>query len=325
MSADRDQTLASGMLLRVVKLLEARGVAPEPLLARVGLTKLELEHREARVPYAIADELLEHAAAELGADGLGIELALTRIDESYGAAGLLLVTGSSFRNGLARSLGYQRLWGDGERFALLPAGGDWSVRFRHPGASQLAAAVTAECALAEVVEGLRALVDSDAVPLAVDLRHAPLGPGRALAEHFGVAPRFEQPASRVVISAELMDRPMHALRDLLGDALERQAARALSLLPGRVSLSGRVASLLAGEAGVKRSLEEVARSLRMSPRTLQRRLGLEGTRFQELLDRERNQLATELEQLGVPAKEAAFRLGFQDPSALSRAKRRWQK
>jgi AraC-like DNA-binding protein len=325
MSADRNQTLASGMLLRLVKLLESRGVATEPLLARVGLTKLELGHREARVRYATADALLVLAAAELGAEGLGVDLALTRIDESYGAAGLLLVTGASFRSGLARSLTYQRLWGDGERFALLPAGSDWAVRFRHPGSNELAAAVTTECALAEVIEGLRALVDSNAVPLAVELAHAPLGPSQVLAEHFGVAPRFEQPVSRVVISAELMDRPMHALRDLLGEALERQAARALSLLPARTSLSERVVRLLIGEAGVKRSLEEVARSLRMSPRTLQRRLGFEGTRFQELLDQERKRLATELEQLGVPAKETAFRLGFQDPSALSRAKRRWRK
>jgi AraC-like DNA-binding protein len=325
MKADRNQTLASGMLLRLVKLLENREVAAEPLLARVGLTKLELEQREARVPYATADALLELAAAELGADGLGLELALTRIDESYGAAGLLLVTGSTFRSGLARSLAYQRLWGDGERFALLPAGSDWAVRFRHPGSSELASAVTAECALTEVVEGLRALVDADAAPLAVELAHAPLGPSHVLAERFGVVPRFEQPVCRVVIAAELMDRPMHALRDLLGDALERQAARALSLLPARASLRERLVPLLAGEAGVKRGLDEVARSLRMSPRTLQRRLGSEGTRFQELLDRERERLATELERLGVPTKEAAFRLGFQDPSALSRAKRRWRK
>lgn len=319
------QTLSSAMVLRLVKLLESRDVPVEPLLARAQLTRPLLDHAGARVPYAKADLLLELAAAELGPDGLGLELALTRIDESYGAAGLLLVTGSTFRSGLARSLAYQRLWGDGERFTLLPAGGDWAVRFRHPGPSALAAAITAECALTEVLEGLRALVDAETIPMAVELQHARLGSSQALAEHLGVEPRFEQPHSRIVIASASMDRPMHALRDLLGNALERQAARALSLLPARDVLSDRVAPLLAGEDGVVRSLAEIATSLRMSPRTLQRRLSLEGTSFQELVDRERQRLAAELDELGVPLKEAAFRLGFQDPSALSRARRRWRK
>jgi AraC-like DNA-binding protein len=199
------------------------------------------------------------------------------------------------------------------------------VRFRHPGPSALAAAITSECALTEVLEGLRALVDADAVPLSVELAHAPLGPSLALAEHFGVEPRFEQPHSRIVLSGELMERPMHALRDLLGIALERQAARALSLLPARDSLRDRVAPMIAGEAGVVRSLDDVASALRMSPRTLQRRLNHEGTSFQDLVDAERQRLATELDRLAVPAKEAAFRLGFRDPSALARARRRWRK
>jgi AraC-like DNA-binding protein len=118
---------------------------------------------------------------------------------------------------------------------------------------------------------------------------------------------------------------MHALRDLLGGALERQAARALSLLPERRSVSSRVRPLVNSEQGLTRSLEDVARAMRMSPRTLQRRLQREGTSFQELIDARRRELAVELQRLGIPAKEAAFRLGFQDPSAFSRARRRWRK
>jgi AraC-like DNA-binding protein len=320
----RHETIAGAMLLRLVKLLGARGVPAAPLLAEVGLAQAELEQPDARVSYAVADRLLELAAQAVPPAQLGVELALTRIDESYGAAGLLLVTGNSFRQGLSRSLAYQRLWGDGERFTLLAVEAGWAVRFRHPGQSALARAVTAECALCEVLEGLRALVDRDAVPLAVDLAHAPLGDRQVLADQLGVNPRFEQPESRIVLSGELMDRPMHALRDLLGNALERQAARALSLLPERPSLAARVVSFLASEAGLQRSLDEVASALRTSGRTLQRRLKLEGTSFQELLDAERRRQNDELEARGVSIKEAAFRLGFQDGSALARARRRWR-
>jgi AraC-like DNA-binding protein len=321
----RGETIAGVMLLRLVKLVEARQGDANGLLGRCGLTRQELEQPAVRVPYGISDRLIELAAGELGATALGLELALTRIDESYGAAGLLLLTGATFRQGLARSLAYQRLWGDGERFALSAAGPHWAVSFRHPGPSAVAAGVTAECALVEVLEGVRVLVEREATPLSVDFAHAPFGPHQELSDHFGVAPRYQQPANRIVLAADLVDRPMHALRDLLGGALERQAARALSLLPERRSVSSRVRPLVSSEQGLTRSLEDVASALRMSPRTLQRRLQREGTSFQELIDARRRELAVELQRLGIPAKEAAFRLGFQDPSAFSRARRRWRK
>jgi len=177
----------------------------------------------------------------------------------------------------------------------------------------------------EVLEAVRALVESAAVPLAVDFAHAALGDPAALADHFGVVPRFEQPENRITFAAVLVDRPMHAFRDMLGAAIERQAARALSLLPTRDSLSARIRPLLAGEAGMRRSMSEIAASLRLSPRTLQRRLMQEGSSFQHLLDDARSAPALELESAGMPAKEIAYRLGFQDQSALSRAKRRWRR
>jgi AraC-like DNA-binding protein len=318
------EMISAAMVLRLVQLAERRGVKVDALLARAQLTRLGLEAASARVSYADADRLLELVAAELGASGLGIELALTQSEEAYGAAGLLLVTSATFRQGLSRSLAYQRLWGDGERFSLLELPQALAVRFRHPGVSPVAAAIAAECALCEVLEGVRALVERDAVPLAVELAHAPLGDVGTLFEQFGVEPRFEQLENRIVLGAELVDRPMRAVRDLLGAAIERQAARALSFLPSHDDFRARVQPLLAGEVGLSRSFEEVAAALHQRPRTLQRKLRREGTSFQELLDEARQRAANDLEHQGLALKEIAFRLGFRDPSAFLRARRRWR-
>ena len=321
----RAETISAAMVLRLVKLLEARGVDFEPLLTRAGLSAAMLRAEQGRVAYTEADTLLESAAETLGAANLGLELALTRSDESYGAAGLLLVTGSTFRQGLSRSLAYQRLWADGERFTLSGNAEHCAVRFRHPGPARLASAITAECALVEVLEGVRALVDRDAVPLSVELVHAPLAEISPLGDHLGVEPRFSQPENRIVLAAELVDRPMHAARDVLAAALERQAVRALSLLPARDALAARARALLVDEQGLKLSLAEAAAALRMSPRTLQRRLMQERTSFDQLVDDARRDQAQDLQRRGTPAKEVAFRLGFRDPSALSRARRRWSR
>lgn len=162
------ETISAAMVLRLVRLAELRDLDVDRLLRRAALSREWLETASARVSYA-------DAAAELGANGLGVELALTSSEEAYGAAGLLLVTSATFRQGLSRSLAYQRLWGDGQRFTLLELPRALAVRFRHPGPSRLAGAVAAECALCEVLEGLGAVVERDAVPLEVELMHAPLG------------------------------------------------------------------------------------------------------------------------------------------------------
>jgi AraC-like DNA-binding protein len=72
------------------------------------------------------------------------------------------------------------------------------------------------------------------------------------------------------------------------------------------------------------SIDRVARELGMSRQTLYRRLKAEGTTFEELLDAKRRQLAVRYLALDRSSvKAAAYRLGFSDPAAFSRAFKRW--
>ena len=71
-------------------------------------------------------------------------------------------------------------------------------------------------------------------------------------------------------------------------------------------------------------IDAVARSLGLSRQTLYRRLKAEDVTFEGLLDGLRRKLALKLiRDEGVPVKEAAWRLGFSDPAAFSRAFKRW--
>ena len=72
------------------------------------------------------------------------------------------------------------------------------------------------------------------------------------------------------------------------------------------------------------SIDRVARELGMSRQTLYRRLKGEGTTFEELLDAKRRQLAVRYLALDRSSvKAAAYKLGFSDPAAFSRAFKRW--
>jgi AraC-like DNA-binding protein len=72
------------------------------------------------------------------------------------------------------------------------------------------------------------------------------------------------------------------------------------------------------------TLETAASSLRMEPRTLQRRLKEEGLFFRDLLDDWRRHRALDLvTRTRLPLAEIAAAVGYADQSVFTRAFQRW--
>jgi AraC-like DNA-binding protein len=90
--------------------------------------------------------------------------------------------------------------------------------------------------------------------------------------------------------------------------------------PFRREVEQRIEPLLA--AGPVR-IDQVARPMGLSRQTLYRRLKAEGSTFEKVLDGLRRRLAVRLVRERLPVKEVAYRLGFSDPAAFSRAFKRW--
>jgi AraC-like DNA-binding protein len=139
----------------------------------------------------------------------------------------------------------------------------------------------------------------------------------AAAERMGVA-RHALLAAAAFESKDLETRG-RALLQRLGSAEHEEVAPRGSEFVGRVS-----AELAAQMADGRASIDDVARALSVSPRTLQRRLECAGTTFGALVDDARRAAAlAHLRNPRVPIKEAAFLLGFSEPSTFYRAFRRW--
>jgi AraC-like DNA-binding protein len=112
--------------------------------------------------------------------------------------------------------------------------------------------------------------------------------------------------------------PFTAFLGELAGAIERSASRKAGF---RRQVEAAVEPLLAsGDANIDR----VARELGLSRQTIYRRLKGEGVTFEQLLDELRHRLALKLlRDQHMPVKQAAWRLGFSDPAAFSRAFKRW--
>jgi AraC-like DNA-binding protein len=318
--------IAAGHVRRAFMLLELRGIDPEPTYRAARLSREALAASDTKLPYSVADVVIEEVARQLGAAGLGLALAATQDESTYGLAGLIFATSPTLRLAFVRSLAYQRLWGDGDRFRFERREDGYAITFVHPGSSPVARAVIAECALAEVVAGARALVDAGLAPRALYFSHATLGADSALRDYFGVEPRFATAENAVVLAHESCEREARVPRELLRRGFEQQAQRLLAEVAERKSsISARVRRLLETSLGDGATLGSVARQLHRSTRTLQRELQSDGTSFERLLDEERRRRADNLILRGTPMKRIATLLGFADPSALVRARRRWRR
>jgi AraC-like DNA-binding protein len=185
-----------------------------------------------------------------------------------------------------------------------------------------------ETLAAGIVLTLARLATRPPVPVAVTFRHA--APA-STAEHLrllGPAVRFDQPENTVVYPAAALQAGMLSADPALLEVFEGDARRRLEQL-GRLGSSGSVGSRVQAIVGARLkgevpSLAAIAAELAMSERSVQRSLTEERTSYRDIVDAVRKDLALEhLSRPGTSAADVAFLLGFSEPSAFTRAFRRW--
>lgn len=134
--------------------------------------------------------------------------------------------------------------------------------------------------------------------------------------------RFEQAANRLVFPAEALKLPLLTADPAATKLVREQCERELAALGEGARLVGRVRALLRDAAYP--TLEDAAKRLSVSSRTLKRRLAEQGTSFSELLDDARRQQALLLlEDRRLTLDAIADRLGYSDTANFTRAFKRW--
>jgi AraC-like DNA-binding protein len=303
------------MTKRVLILLRREGKGVDGL----GLPVEELQNPEARIDIATVDHLIEVAASLLGASGLGQKIAAVFDADTYDAAGRVMLTGRTLREAFALAFKHQRLWGDTDRFSMRAEPKLVRFGFEHPGESALAKGILAELALVEVMRGAKALVSPEAAAVEVRFAHRPFGRVDDLKAVFGCDVTFGARRAELALPIELANAPLRVPVDLLRAVLEHDAAAAEAKLPEQISIVDR-ARVAARDFP---PLRELARRLKLSARTLQRKLGQERSSYFEVIDAIRREAVARLTAQGLAEKNIALEVGFGDDRALARARRRW--
>jgi len=128
----------------------------------------------------------------------------------------------------------------------------------------------------------------------------------------------------VALGVAEAERPLDGADPMLLATAQHLAAAQLAAAPRPSAFAAAVSARVEASLPTLATPEEVAAAMRVSTRTLQRRLEDEGTRFSELVDVVRERQARRLlGDASLPLAEISFRLGFADLATFSRAFKRW--
>ncbi|HEX2873704.1 MAG TPA: AraC family transcriptional regulator [Polyangiaceae bacterium] len=318
--------VAASIGAMIVAAARAMGADAAALAEHAGFDVTHASDPDARIPIAVETLLWDEAARLTSDQAFGIHAAEGLRPGIFDVMDYAVRTAPTLRAGLERLARYNRLVHDAAVFSLVREGDALRVEHSLEGVRQSRHA--AEFTLASLLVVGGQISGAPLLAKRVAFRHE--APG-STAEHlrvFGVAPNFSAPVNALTFSLELLERPIPAADPLLWRVIERHAEALLAARPQPVeTTTARVRRILCeklGEDEAAATLSGLASRLRMSERSLQRRLADEGQTFDGLLDELRHDLAVRyLTDKRIAIAEVAFLLGYSEPSAFHRAFKRW--
>jgi AraC-like DNA-binding protein len=304
--------------------LQEVGLSTAAVLAQAGLP-LGLFNEEKIL--LTTDEFFSfyRAIAEVSADpGVGLKLGSENRIERYDPIKIAALSTRSLRSAIERLSRYKQLTCP-EKIDLVERGNECAVCFNWLLAQQDEPGVLVDGCFAWLLTIAQRGAGRRIRPKRVELQRPEKF--RALYEkHFGCNVKFKAGRNALVFSKADMDAPFLTYNAELLAAIAPQLEAELTQQMAEKDLGEQVKGILKGLlAGQRPGLQDVARELRMSSRTLQRRLTEDGVTFQQLTEIARRELAHHyLLHSSLELNETAYLLGYEDANSFFRAFHKWE-
>lgn len=328
----RVPTAAMAAVDSILLYAESRQVGARSTLIRELRLGLPASTADTRVSSALVPMLLGRATILLQEPQLGLSLAVSGDPRRHGLLDYLAATSPTLGVAWLQICRYLALWNEG--IAIRQTLGP-----RSQGHEEVALEFR-PCAGEDELEGVRQLLGlatttlvlaghryarRPVLPRCVEFACAPPTDPDRWAKTLGAPVRFAVPLTRIVYPSPTANIASASSDAKLAPILGRHADDLLARLGDRTSRSAEVRdAIVAGLRLGEVPLAAVATALRVSARTLQRRLRDEGTSFETLLDETRFGLASSyLRDPTLGIAEIAWLIGFTEISAFYRAFRRW--
>jgi len=304
-------------------------------LADVGLSPSAIL-RQARLPIGLFSQgkvlltteeffALYRAIAEISHDpAIGLKLGTEDRVERYDPIAIAAICTRSLRDAIQRIGRYKQLTCP-EKIELVERGNECIVHFTWLLATEEEPAMLVDVCFAWILTIARRGTGRSIHPERVEFQRPETHRG-VYEQHFACPIQFNAAKNVLVFHKAEVDADFATYNaDLLAAVapqLEAELKQQLAEKDLREQVKGTLKRLLAGQ---RPTVEQVARELRLSTRTLQRRLTEDGVTFQQLMEQARRELARHyLLQSSLELNETAYLLGYEDANSFFRAFHEWE-
>jgi AraC-like DNA-binding protein len=305
-----------GVLVRALG-LDARGV-----LRRARLPPDFLAQDSRRVPVADVFALIEALDAEVNDPALALRMAQASSPELFSPPVFAALCSSNLTAAVERLAAHKRLVAP-MRLVWKRTAQGLEVSWRWDDVTLRSPRLLSNYELAFLVQLARIGTRHAVVPRRVGSPH-PLPASAGYAAFFGVAPVIDH-GPRLLFSHDDATRPFVTANESLWRSFQPELQRLRDDADEHRAFDDTVRSavlecLPSGEV----TIDAAAQRLRLSRRTLQRRLAEAGLTFRDLVREVRESLAAHyVKTTTLPFAEVSFLLGFEEPSSFFRAFREW--
>jgi AraC-like DNA-binding protein len=318
--------MAQGGLSRLaIARLKSAGVPVAPLLKHAGLTPELIADPEGRLSVQSQIALLDEAAIALKDDYLGFTLARDFEPREIGLLYYVMASSQTLGDALKRVARYSRITNEALVFGYRE-GNTLIVSLSYSGVPRHSDRHQIEFCMFAALRVCRVLAGQNIVPQHFSIAHHRSEGVAEMARFVGTKVEFGSDRDEFALNLDARELPLVHSDSYLNDLLVKYCEAALADKRGdtsqlRTKVENAIASVLPHG---KVLVEDVARSLGMSERTLARKLSDEGLNFTQILQQLRRDLAVRyLDDRKLHVSKIAWLLGFREVSAFTHAYKRW--
>ena len=307
----------------LLSLVQGYGISHQQLLAGTGISPACLKG-DINLDDQQFFTLCERALALTADPALGLRFGERLNISTHGVLGYALMSSATVGDVLQLLLQYHRMLQPSMRLQLIKDSDHVYLECRALHLNEQLERFLVECFYAAVRTSGSFLLGDRTIMVTLELDYPAPAYAGIYDQVFGFPVSFNSKERRMSFQRDTLSLPLSTANPAVEAIFREQCSSLLSSLGQQAPVSARVQHILLFRSGEFPAVEQVARQLFMSERTLRRRLHEEGNSFQQLLDQVRFQLSKEyLRNTQLPISEIARLVGFSDSPNFRRSFKRW--
>jgi AraC-like DNA-binding protein len=308
----------------VLERLASLGVDVARVLRHAGIPPSRFQPSRAKLTVPEFFAFWHALEAVGGSRDLGLRLGRGAPPHQLDVASLAALHSANLGEGLQKFARYKRLV-CGEHVSVETSSKEARIRFHWVHVEEVLPMMLVDVTFTSLVALASHGTGAAVTPLRIELARR-RNDDKMLERHFGCPIHFDAPFDLLVLEEAVLARPFITHNADLLDVLVPALETALEERMTSRTIADDVRAVLSRRMnGERPSVERVAEEMRLSPRTLQRRLGELGTTYQDLLDDVRHATSCRLlANTDLDAGEVAFLVGFEELNSFTRAFHGWE-